>query len=277
MGLKSKVKGIVKKAIGWQPADTTPPTQTAVLDPAPVAAPVPTLPQPIHLDRKAIADLYLKGSGIEVGALHSPLQVPDGVEVKYVDRMTVSELRQQYPELAELPLVEIDIIDDGEKLTRIPDESQDFVIANHFIEHCQNPILSIEMMLRVLKPEGVLYLGVPDKRFTFDAKRPVTDIAHLLKDYDEGPAWSREQHFFEYSQIVEFGYSRGIENPDDEEVEKFSQHLQEIDYSIHYHVWTQAEIMELFTTLTKQLHFPFNVELVVNRQYEIIAVLRKTA
>ena len=81
MGLKSKVKGIVKKAIGWQPANTTPPTQTAVLDPAPVADPVPAPPQPLQLDRKAIADLYLKGSGIEVGALHSPLQVPDDVEV----------------------------------------------------------------------------------------------------------------------------------------------------------------------------------------------------
>ena len=92
--------------------------------------------------------------------------------MKYVDRMTVAELRRQYQELAGDPLVETDIIDNGEQLTTIRDETQDFVIANHFIEHCQNPIQTFQNLFRVLKPGGVLYVAVPDKRFTFDADRP---------------------------------------------------------------------------------------------------------
>src|SRR5438094_350863 len=99
-------------------------------------------------DRVAIANKYLKGEGIEIGALHSPLQVPPSVCVKYVDRMTVPDLRKQYPELDGLELVNTDIIDDGERLDSIQDSTQDFVIANHFIEHCQNPMLALSNMFR---------------------------------------------------------------------------------------------------------------------------------
>src|SRR5207249_5036937 len=54
--------------------------------------------------REAIARRYLRGTGIEIGALHNPLRLPRGVDVRYVDRMTVPELRRHYPELAGGPL-----------------------------------------------------------------------------------------------------------------------------------------------------------------------------
>ena len=61
-----------------------------------------------------------------------------------------------------------------ESLATIPDGSQDFVIADHFIEHCQDPISALTIHFRVLKTGGILYMAVPDKRFTFDKDRPVT-------------------------------------------------------------------------------------------------------
>ena len=45
------------------------------------------------------------------------------------------ELKRIYSNLKNT--VNVDIIDDGEKLNKIEDNSQDFIIANHFIEHCQ--------------------------------------------------------------------------------------------------------------------------------------------
>ena len=141
----------------------------------------------IHQTRDAIAAIFLRGDGIEIGALHQPLHLPASARVKYVDRMTVPELRRQYEELADMPLVETDIIDNGEQLTTIGDSTEDFVIANHFIEHCQNPIQTFHNLSRVLKLGGVLYLAVPDKRFTFDADRPCTTIDHIMRDFSEGP------------------------------------------------------------------------------------------
>ena len=57
---------------------------------------------------------------------------PGDVVVRYVDRMSVEDLCQQYPEMADQNLVHVDIIADGEMLDGIEDGSQDFVIANHF-------------------------------------------------------------------------------------------------------------------------------------------------
>src|SRR5215210_513324 len=100
---------------------------------------------------------YLRGSGLEIGALHMPLRVARGVRVRYVDRLDVDGLRMHYPELAEHDLVDVDIVADGESLGSVADGSQDFVIANHFLEHTQNPIATVESHLRVLRPDGVIY------------------------------------------------------------------------------------------------------------------------
>jgi GT2 family glycosyltransferase/SAM-dependent methyltransferase len=215
--------------------------------------------------RKYIAGLYLEGQGIEVGALHSPIPVDASVSVRYVDRMTVAQLRLQYPELDSLPLIEPDILDNGEHLTTIGDASQDFVIASHFLEHCQDPIGTIKAMLRVVKPGGILYIAVPDKRFTFDRNRPVTTLDHLLRDYQEGPAWSRAGHFEEWATLAEDVNVRG----------RSAQELMDFDYSIHFHVWTQSEVLELFAAMQTRCGLAFEIEAVLKNAIEVILILRK--
>lgn len=221
-------------------------------------------------DRAVIADKYLKGDGIEIGALHSPLKVPPSARVKYVDRMSVSDLRKQYPELNDLELVDTDIIDDGERLDSVRDSTQDFVIANHFIEHCQNPLKALNNMLRVLREGGLLYLAVPDKRFTFDVDRPVTPLEHILRDFDEGGDWSRRRHFEEWARLVN-------KMEDAAEVEKRVDELMGIDYSIHFHVWTQLEMFEFVLALNRKLGLRFDVEAFFKNGEECIFILKKTA
>lgn len=215
--------------------------------------------------RDAIAGLYLEGTGIEIGALHSPIAVTPPVRVQYVDRMTVAELRRQYPELDAWPLVEPDILDNGERLERIGDGTQDFVIASHFLEHCQDPIGTVKSMLRVVKPGGVLFLAVPDKRYTFDRQRPVTPLDHVIRDHEEGPAWSKVGHFEEWATLAEDGNIRG----------RTAQELIDFDYSIHFHVWTQAEVLDLFAAMKIRYAMAFDVEAVVKNVIEVIVVLRK--
>ena len=116
----------------------------------------------IHGDPRAqLAAEFLRGGGVEIGALHQPMPVPPGAGVTYVDRMTVEDLRAHYPELAELPLTPVDVVDDGERLETFADESIDFLVANHFLEHCENPIGTIETHLRKLRPGGVAVLRGP--------------------------------------------------------------------------------------------------------------------
>jgi SAM-dependent methyltransferase len=221
----------------------------------------------IHHTRSVIAAIYLKGDGIEIGALHQPLSVPPGVRVKYVDRMPAQELQRHYHEISMTPFVDVDIIDDGEQLMKIEDASQDFVIANHFLEHCQNPIRTVQNFLRVLRPDGVLYVAVPDKRFTFDADRPPTTIEHLMRDFAQGPEWSKRQHFEEWSRLV----NKTGEESVPQEVER----LLGIDYSIHFHVWRAADLLEMIAAMQRILQF--EIELFLRNGFETILILRKTA
>jgi predicted SAM-dependent methyltransferase len=222
-----------------------------------------------HLDRESIARIYIKGKGIEIGALHSPLRVSKSTQVTYLDRMSIPDLKKQYPELKNKKLVPIDIMDDGEKLSKVPDSSQDFVIANHFLEHCQNPIGTIENILRVLRRGGILYLSIPDKRYSFDKDRPVTSIEHLLRDYSDGPDWSKREHFEEWTKYV------GMIT-DAVEREQQVRSLMRSDYSIHYHAWTQVEIIELIFVMKKRLNFKFELELLATHDDEVIAILKKS-
>jgi SAM-dependent methyltransferase len=217
--------------------------------------------------RVRIANRYLSGDGIEIGALHNPLPLPRSARVRYVDRLPVSELRAHYPELEREPLVHVDILDNGERLATIPDSSLDFVVANHFLEHTEDPVRTLLNVFRVLRPEGVLYLAVPDKRYTFDIDRPVTPFEHLMRDFDEGPHVSRRDHFEEWVRLVD-------SLPEDEVPRRVEQLLEQ-DYSIHYHVWTQREALELLTVVRQRLKLDFDIELMEQIEHEVVFVMRK--
>ncbi len=115
-------------------------------------------------NKETIANWFIRGQGIEIGALLHPMKIPEGASVKYVDRLSKEELRLQYPTLG----------------------NYDFVIACQYLEHTKNPIRSIVNMLRVIKNGGIIYLSIPDKEETFDKNRHVTTNEHLLDEIQNG-------------------------------------------------------------------------------------------
>jgi predicted SAM-dependent methyltransferase len=152
----------------------------------------------------------------------------------------------------------------------IQDNSLDFIICNHMLEHCENPLGTLRSHMRKLKVGGVIYLAVPDKRFTFDAKREITSFDHLIADDQNGPEASRLQHFHEWVR-----YPMEIEDP--EQIEQKARELMEINYSIHYHVWDNAAFQEFLVFARVYLQRSFEVEHVqTNRSMsEIISILRR--
>lgn len=219
-----------------------------------------------RLTRRRIAKRYLSGSGLEIGALHRPLRLPMGATARYVDRMDCDTLREHYPELAKYRLVNVDVIDDGETLGTQPDCSADFIVANHFIEHTEDPLGTLASHLRVLKPGGILYLAVPDRRRTFDSDRPATPLEHVIQDHREGPAWSRPIHLEEWARLVD--------KVPITEIPARVRALDESQYSIHFHVWTPAEFTILLEH-ARQGGLPFEIEKLQSNDHEFIAVLRR--
>lgn len=223
--------------------------------------------------RKRLAGQWLRGDGIEIGALHNPLNVMSSTtRVQYVDRLDEQGLRDHYPELAAHRLAPISIIDDGETLNSLPDNSQDFVIANHVIEHTEDPIGALNTWFRVLRPGGMLYLAAPDKRFTFDNNRVNTPWIHLVADHACGAEGSRKQHFEEWVRYI--GNER-----DYGQVEASVARLMAQNYSIHFHVWDAENFTDFLNNYRESYNGAFilkEFQLNVASQ-EFIYLLEKTA
>jgi SAM-dependent methyltransferase len=239
-------------------------------------APAPT----VFFDARAeFAARFLTGEGIEIGPLHQPLRMPPHAQPRYVDRLQVDDLRREYPELAEWDLTEVDIVDDGEELITIPEASQDFIVANHFLEHCEDPIRTIETHLGKLRPGGVLFYAVPDRRFTFDFRRPPTPLEHMVADYEEGPARSRKEHYDDWARLVIDGQSphanSGDASAQEEWAEDKARELEAAKYSIHMHVWTQEEFLQLLLHCRRRFEQAFDVEAAARQAIEFVVVLRK--
>ena len=217
--------------------------------------------------RRRLAQRCIRGEGIEIGGAHQPLPVPAAAHVRYVDRISEDELRASYADVAHLPFVHVDVIDDGETLATFPDASVDFLIANHMLEHCQNPLGALERWLQVLRPAGVLFLAVPDKRFTFDRDRPLTTFKHLLEDYRQGPAQSLADHYTEWA--------RRVGEVEESQVAQRVAEWMLATPNIHFHTWDATSFNWFLCDCQRILDLPFTLEALQFNVEECVAVLRK--
>jgi SAM-dependent methyltransferase len=194
---------------------------------------------------------WLRGEGIEIGALNYPLWVREDAHVRYVDRLPIEEQRRQYPELDGKPLAPVDVLATAEDLTGVGDASLDFVIANHLLEHLEDPIAGLLEFQRVLKPGGVVYLALPDQRRTFDRKRELTTVQHLLREHEDGATASRRDHYLDWARNVV-----GVK-PDD--VETYVDGLMTDRYSIHFHCWQPDSFLDFFVAARNKVGLDFEV------------------
>ena len=190
---------------------------------------------------------HLEGDGIEIGALSAPLELTGNARVsrvRYVDRFPKAELLLLFPELQadagkiREPDVLCEII---EGLPAFADDSLDFVIACHLIEHLPDPVHFLRESWRVLRAGGRLFLAVPDRRYTEqDLKRELTTLEHLLDDHRRAVRTVEDHH------LAEFVIADGRVVPaDPRERERLFAH--ERARSIHVHVWegrTFAQFLE---------------------------------
>ena len=74
----------------------------------------------------------------------------------------------------------VNIVANGDDLP-FKDNTLDYVISSHVIEHFFDPIKTIKEWLRVVKKDGYVFMIVPHKNRTFDRLRPTTTVDELIK------------------------------------------------------------------------------------------------
>lgn len=219
--------------------------------------------------RRAIAEKFLVGNGIEVGAGDRPFPVPEHLRVSYGDVRSGNQLKQYFNGEAVITGAVIN----AQTFAGIADDSLDFVISAHVIEHLRDPIGSIVNALRVLRPGGIHLLVVPDMRFTFDRRRPETSVEHLLADYGDGGAGTCRQAYEEHLRYVHPELTG--EEYSEEEIQwqagESVKSWQEFD--VHFHAWTREGFERLCEATAKLA--PFSIAEVSSIVNENIFVLRK--
>ena len=128
-------------------------------------------------------------TGLEIGPLADPVvRKAEGVVV-YVDHADTEELRRTYqdnPLVNGEEIVEVDAIWGertlSESLAPLLGHAPrvDYAIASHVAEHVPDLVTWLGEVADVLKPGGTLRLALPDRRFSFDARRGPTRLIDLL-------------------------------------------------------------------------------------------------
>jgi predicted SAM-dependent methyltransferase len=222
--------------------------------------------QPVRWEaiRDDLAFRYLRGEGIEIGALYRPQRVPDGAHVRYVDHAGGDDLYDIYPDhdWVQPP----DVVDEAEHLREFEDESLDFVIANHVLEHVEDPIAALDTFMRVLRPGGIVFITLPDARHSFDQNRERTTVEHVLRDHREGPEVSRRRHYEEWAQFIE-----GIQG--EQAIATRADEFAAAEERNHFHVWEPDTFLELLFALD----LPVQIEAVQATEPEFSVIFRKRA
>ena len=131
-------------------------------------------------------------------------------------------------------------------LQGIGDESYDFLLSSHMIEHTANPIKALKEWLRVVKENGHLILVIPHKDATFDHNRPVTTLEHLIQDYDNNMTEEDLTHMDEILELHDL--SMDIEAGNYEQfVERSKNNYQ--NRCFHQHVFNSFLVAELMDYL----------------------------
>lgn len=127
-------------------------------------------------------------------------------------------------------------------LNKIKSDTYDFVISSHVIEHIANPIKALYEWKRVLKPGGTLLIICPHKDVTFDRKRPVTSLGHMIEDFENNVGENDLTHVAEVLKLHDISLDYGISS--------YSHLVSRVlrnfkNRCLHHHVFTTEVILHL--------------------------------
>jgi SAM-dependent methyltransferase len=140
-----------------------------------------------------LAHKYLDGlDGLEIGgSAHNPF----GLKTKNVDFTgSMETVFKEYEQDICGKAMPVDIVAQGNNLP-VPDESYDFIVSSHVLEHFPDPIKALKEWYRVIRKGGYIFMIVPHKERMFDRKNKRTTLNELIKRHENNFQSKEYGHF----------------------------------------------------------------------------------
>jgi predicted SAM-dependent methyltransferase len=236
-----------------------------------------------HLTLRKSYYKYFEGIGLDIGPFDKPFvesEYPYAV-VKYVDKYSPETLRLLFPEIVNLKPIPADFEwDISENGLGFDNNSYNFIILSHVLEHIANPFLFLKQSYDKLIDGGVLYLAVPDGRFSDDQGRKLTQYEDLECNFEKRITTITDL------QVVDYLHSKTIR-----EVgwvkewiasgQAFTPAIleQEIKRSFHVSVWSTETFFNHISKFLSKFNLSFSliaIDTYEHNGYENILVLRKS-
>ena len=191
-------------------------------------------------------------SGLEIGGPSSVFQeqqdlcpIYDRVESLDncdISRKTVWATHQDSYIFSERKVPGRNIFCDASDLSSIADQSYDFVLSSHNLEHLANPVKALQKWKRVTRPNGGLILVLPHYCRTFDHRRAPTPVEHMLEDYASKMGEDDLSHLPEIMELHDLSLDPGAGSAQ-EFRERSLNNLS--NRCLHHHVFDENNSREL--------------------------------
>jgi SAM-dependent methyltransferase len=135
---------------------------------------------------------------------------------------------------------------DGSALSVVGDNSYDFILSSHNLEHFANPVKALREWQRITKPGGGLVLVLPNYAKTFDHRRDPTAVSHMLEDFDRD---TQEDDFTHLPEILS-KHDLNMDPPAGSAEEFRERSLNNFtNRCLHHHVFNECNSRELLTQI----------------------------
>lgn len=206
---------------------------------------------------------------LEIAPLSRPLLPKEHPNSRYLDILSAEELRAHYfkdPNIIKEDIVDVHYVHKGQPYKElVGGEMFGLVIAFHVIEHIPNLINWLNDIESILEDDGILQLGIPDKRYCFDFRRRLTDISDVMGAYLEdrkkpGPGIVYEHFLYvpnEYCndpvkiQNGEVSHEFDITKKYHEVAMKWAKKSLDAYVDTHCWVWTPESFIKIMAALSE--------------------------
>jgi hypothetical protein len=139
-----------------------------------------------HRDHLAATVDIKKTVGLEIGAMDLPFVEPGEGSCDFADFRTTEELRELARRtVGHNPDFVVPVLHNLRAGYDAISKTYDWIAASHVVEHVADLIGWFDILHSKLHENGIVFLVVPDKRFTFDYHRRLTNLSDVVTAHQQ--------------------------------------------------------------------------------------------